>query len=202
MKNTRENIIESAFLLFLQKSFKAVTIKEIVAKSEVSKGAFYHYFESKLQLFEEVCNHFYLDVFERNFERYDQRSLKGFCQDNLDVAREKFYEMRTVKGQKIQFDINNYRLVCEAVKLLPKFYEVMLFYYAYELESWLKVIVFAQKSGEITDAIPAESIAKHYIYMGDGFGMHSMIFREGKSDERVLEVIKKLYDDYYTLLKR
>lgn len=201
-KNTREHIIENAFLLFLQKSFKAVTIKEIITKSEISKGAFYHYFESKIELFEEVCKHFYTDVFERDFEYYDQSSLITFYKGHLEVAKKKFYAMRTIKGQQIQFDINNYQLICEAVKLLPKFYETMVSYNAYEMENWLKMVTTAQQRNEIKSTISATSIAKHFIYLGDGFGMHSMIFRGGRTDREIMESIEQLYDDYYSLLKK
>ena len=51
---SKEHILITAFSLFLQKSFKEVTMKEIVKETGLSKGAFYHYFESKEQLFLEL----------------------------------------------------------------------------------------------------------------------------------------------------
>ena len=54
MNESKEHIITVASKLFLQKNFKEVTMKEIVDKTGLSKGAFYHYFESKEQLFLEV----------------------------------------------------------------------------------------------------------------------------------------------------
>ncbi|MGD8401904.1 MAG: TetR/AcrR family transcriptional regulator, partial [Bacillota bacterium] len=58
ISDSKKHIIDVSFGLFLQKSFKEVTMQEIVAKTGMSKGAFYHYFESKEQLFLEVINHF------------------------------------------------------------------------------------------------------------------------------------------------
>ncbi len=43
--NTREHILKVSLYLFLQKGFKEVTMREIVEKSEMSKGAIYHYFK-------------------------------------------------------------------------------------------------------------------------------------------------------------
>ncbi len=51
MNQTKEFILKTAFSLFLQKNYKAVTLKEIVDKTGLSKGAFYHYYTSKEKLF-------------------------------------------------------------------------------------------------------------------------------------------------------
>lgn len=54
MIDSKEQILKIALLLFLQKGFKGVTMNEIVKMSEFSKGAFYHYFSSKEEVFKEV----------------------------------------------------------------------------------------------------------------------------------------------------
>ena len=56
MKDTKEHILMIAGQLFLQKSFKEVTMQEIVKETGLSKGAFYHYFTGKDELFLEVLN--------------------------------------------------------------------------------------------------------------------------------------------------
>jgi AcrR family transcriptional regulator len=58
MNDTKEHIITTSLKLFLQKNFKEVTMKEIVNATRLSKGAFYHYFESKEKVFKEVVRHF------------------------------------------------------------------------------------------------------------------------------------------------
>lgn len=60
MHETRDLILSTSFKLFLQKSYKDVTMRELVAKTGLSKGAFYHYFASKEELFIEVVNTFFL----------------------------------------------------------------------------------------------------------------------------------------------
>jgi len=45
MNDTREHILKVAFNLFLLKSYKEVTMAELVEKTGMSKGAFYHYFK-------------------------------------------------------------------------------------------------------------------------------------------------------------
>ncbi|MDR2424627.1 MAG: TetR/AcrR family transcriptional regulator, partial [Prevotellaceae bacterium] len=55
-KDTKQHILETACLLFLKKSYKEVTLKEIIRETGLSNGAFYHHFESKEQLFKEVID--------------------------------------------------------------------------------------------------------------------------------------------------
>ena len=53
MKNTsqtRENIIEAAMHLFHSKGYDAVGVNEICQATGVSKGSFYHFFSTKLDL--------------------------------------------------------------------------------------------------------------------------------------------------------
>jgi AcrR family transcriptional regulator len=46
MSDSRTHILETAANLFMQKSYKEVTMKEIVDKTGLSKGAFYLHFRS------------------------------------------------------------------------------------------------------------------------------------------------------------
>src|ERR1017187_5033507 len=45
--DTRSNILMVALQLFLQKGYKDVSYQDLVKKTGLSKGAIYHYFESK-----------------------------------------------------------------------------------------------------------------------------------------------------------
>jgi len=50
-EETRAKILESSIKLFSNKGFNAASVDEICAEAGVSKGAFYHHFESKQALF-------------------------------------------------------------------------------------------------------------------------------------------------------
>lgn len=49
-KETRENILQTAFRLFVNNSYEGMTIDEIADEADVSKGAVFHYFDSKFEL--------------------------------------------------------------------------------------------------------------------------------------------------------
>lgn len=55
--DTRERLLETAIELICKSSYDTVGVKEICEKSGITKGAFYHYFDSKATLFCEATNH-------------------------------------------------------------------------------------------------------------------------------------------------
>jgi AcrR family transcriptional regulator len=51
VKDNRTHILATAFRLFFRKGYKSVTMSDLVKESGLSKGAFYHYFNSKEDLY-------------------------------------------------------------------------------------------------------------------------------------------------------
>ena len=51
----REVIVQSALKVFCEKGYYGATINDIVKKAKCSHGLFYHYFDSKKEIFDAVC---------------------------------------------------------------------------------------------------------------------------------------------------
>ncbi|MBR4396175.1 MAG: TetR/AcrR family transcriptional regulator [Eubacteriaceae bacterium] len=64
--DTKRLLLECARSLFSEKEFEAVSVNEICAAAGVTKGAFYHYFDSKydicIQQYRAIQNKFYDDI--------------------------------------------------------------------------------------------------------------------------------------------
>jgi len=56
-EKTRQRILDSAASRFLQLGYDAVSIDEIMADAELTRGAFYTHFSSKKQLYAEAIKH-------------------------------------------------------------------------------------------------------------------------------------------------
>lgn len=52
----RQAILSTAERLFFDKGYEATSIQDILDEMKLSKGGFYHHFESKLQLLEAICS--------------------------------------------------------------------------------------------------------------------------------------------------
>lgn len=63
----REKIIDAAFDLFAEKGYENTKIAEIIDKANSSKGGFYHHFNSKAEILEEITN-IYMGRIEKSYE--------------------------------------------------------------------------------------------------------------------------------------
>lgn len=90
----REDILNSALRLFLEKGFNATSIEEITRLAGMSKGSFYTYFHSKEELLNEVIRLF-LDAITERFSSFLEgksdkpvEALRAFFDLNLELAKE------------------------------------------------------------------------------------------------------------------
>jgi AcrR family transcriptional regulator len=197
---TKEHIMNVALKLFLQKNYKEVTMKEIVKKTGLSKGAFYHYFESKEKLFLEVINNFFSYVINVDFNDYSRESLHQFytdCNDKLDTLSFNFNKDEE-EAEKNFFNMNFFFLIFDALKLFPEFREKMEDYHERELKAWMDIIKQAKKTGEIKSLMSDKHIAMIFIHTADGISLDLML---GGGIENLKKEIKSLWDKFYESLK-
>jgi TetR/AcrR family transcriptional regulator, transcriptional repressor for nem operon len=198
MINTREHILNVSFNLFLQKSFKEVTLKEIVENTGMSKGAFYHYFSSKEQLFLEIIQNAISSVIEI-YKRLDKESLYQFYHDYLRTIKNLNQIFPNDNGDKTGTDLNIYFLFFDGIKLFPDFKEKLQISMHAELDAWKEIVQIARKKGEIKSSLTDEQIAKLFIFSADGVGMQNTITKN--SSEEVKDSLLELWDALYNELK-
>lgn len=57
--DTRDMIMETAFIGFLEEGFHGISLNEIIKRTGMTKGAFYHYFKSKETLLKEIMQKYF-----------------------------------------------------------------------------------------------------------------------------------------------
>jgi AcrR family transcriptional regulator len=196
MRDTKEHIVKTAFLLFMQKSYKAVTLKDIIAATGLSNGAFYHYFENKEQLFKEVVDHYLIGMTRRVFENYPQNSLHDFIRHTLDNFERIFDTLYKNAGGGA--NTNFFSFMFEALRYFPELEGEMIEMQALETDAWLKVIDIAKRNGEIKQHIPGDTIAKLFIYTSDGNRMDYVL---DKDFNQLKSRMRTLWYDIYDMLK-
>jgi Transcriptional regulator len=199
MKDTREHILNTAFMLFLHKSYKEVTLKEIVEKSGLSKGAFYHYFSSKEQIFLEIVNNAFVTLVDVDFSRFSKNSLREFYHDYLNYYKEMNDSLLAASNGGYSFDLNYYSIIFDAMRLFAEFRDKMVESNQKEMEFWKAIIRMAKEKGEIRSSMSDEDIANIFIYTNGGIGMNNILF--GKVENLAGE-LQLLWDSFYSQIKK
>lgn len=176
-------------------------MKEIVEKTGLSKGAFYHYFESKEQLFVEVLNYFFHGM-ERKYESYSKESFQQFYNDYINETIEltnNYLEKFNDSETEVSITLNYFSLMFDAFKLFPDFRAKVVEGFNKEIEQWAKAVERARGKGEIKSRMTDKEIGETFMYLSDGVGMH-MIMR-GMDVQKIVQPFKDLWDKFYAEIK-
>jgi AcrR family transcriptional regulator len=98
MGNDRENrknqILNAAFEVFVKKGYAKTTMDDIVLASKLSKGALYHYYGSKKELFLSLIDHWEIYTFKDFYDKKSQDKkasdiLRFFGENVINTLNEK-----------------------------------------------------------------------------------------------------------------
>ncbi len=150
MKDSKKHILKTSLLLFLQKGFKEVTMNEIVKSSGFSKGAFYHYFSSKEQVFKEVIDVYFRQMLHLDYNTLPSDSLQSFYKANLKIHQDRDKILHSWYKETFDGDFPNniYYILFDALRLLPEIKEQQTNRIQEELKAWEKVITNAMATGK------------------------------------------------------
>lgn len=197
--NTREHILRIAFKLFLSRSFKAVTLSELEKETGLTKGAFYHYFKKKEELYIEVIDRFYLsNKAPHNDEIEKQGSLLSYI--NLQLTHFDFVSSRLKEITGVDCpDPSAVSLIIEAKEYYPGFKEKLREIDNDIFTKWERVIARARENKEIEGVIEPDILAENFITVG--FSIFRYIL-SSRSSEYAISMIKLQYMQLYKLIKK
>ncbi len=196
MNNTKEYIIQTALLLFMEKSYKAVTLKDIIRETGLSNGAFYHYFRNKEELFKEVVASHLFRLARRVYAYSPKDSLWDFIQDTLDEMKKVQTELE--KFVSLRGRINFLSFMFEAFRQFPDAQNEVREMQKLEFALWVKIIDVAKIKGEIKDELSTELIARLFMYIPDGIYMDFLV---DLNQEKYKIGPKRLWEGIYNMLK-
>lgn len=181
MKTTREKIIEAAFKLFLKRGYTGVSMNDLVKSSGLSKGAFYHYFASKEELFcEAVTSSFFAAMGDISFESSATATLEGNLIALIRFKADIFKKMQKRTGIK-SLDSGYFTLIFDGVNRSSAFRDALKLAGSSEETMLKKVFKQAKQNGELETSLKAGELALVYSSMLDGMELHAVV--EGTLDK-------------------
>lgn len=194
MTDSKKQIVLTALKLFLRNSYKEVSLRDIVNEVGLTKGAFYHYYVSKEQLFEEVVRYFYNHIMITDYRNFPKTSLRDFYEFYLKELQTP-HEVDEAEG-----DTNFFVFISDAAKRLPAFKDIHATQRKKELSAWTEIIDIAKQHKEINSTIASEGLARMFLNISDGISMNRAF--SGNSGEDVMKELITDWTNLYELLKK
>ncbi len=199
MKNTKEHILKNAFALFMQKSFKEVTMKDIVEKTGMSKGAFYHHFSSKEEVFREVVDTYFLAGLDTYFDNIPKDNLRNFINLYLQNLVDLIDSMKKNFGLKdSKQGVTYYSMSFDILRMFPEYEKTTTNQYHMELANWEEVIANARENEEIKTTMSDSQLAKLFMVINDGLAVK--LIMQGRIDDLTGEMFI-LFNAIYNMIK-
>jgi AcrR family transcriptional regulator len=196
MADSKKQILQTALKLFLKNSYKEVSLRDIVKEVGLTKGAFYHYYTSKDELFREVVKYFYNHMLITDYHNFPRTSLKEFYEFYLKTLQE-FNEFDDTDDY-----INFFIFISDASKRVSDFLEIHTAQRKKELRAWTEIIEIAKRNKEIKTNIPDKELAAMFLNMSDGAAMDRAVSLRDDAVENIsANNIKTAWDNLYNMLK-
>lgn len=195
MSDTKDYIIEQSYRLFLQKSYEAVSISDISNSIGFTKGALYHHFLNKEELFKAVIDK-YLSVIGL-VEINENLSLAEFIWTDVEHVKKVVY---SISIDDLEFvPVNYLSLVIDALRHYPGYAEEGEKFFTMVIDKLKKLLDNAVKKGEIRDDIDTYVTALNILSIS--VGVAANLFRQN-SPEKAIETFKSQLIEMYKLLKK
>jgi TetR/AcrR family transcriptional regulator, transcriptional repressor for nem operon len=195
MDNTKDFIIDEAFKLFLNHCYEAVSISDISKSIGFTKGALYHHFKNKEELFKSVVDK-YLILPEINVD-VNSISLTEFLEVSFTHSEKFIRTLFTSAG--IFSPISYLAFFSDAFRHYPSYAEQTNIFFDKEIEKTRIVVEKAIVSGEIRNDINPTIVANHFFSLD--FGLAGNLVRNHSLDDTI-SLLKEQTSEFYKLLKK
>lgn len=189
-------IIETAFLLFLKKGFKAVRLSDIERAAKITRGTFYYHFTNKEEVLKEGL-HLYYELL--NTQRTVEFERISTLREYVDLTVRKLTEIDNYSARTFSSEIPEIlclSLIVEVIALFPELKKVVLTSKTLRLSKLEQLILNAKKNGELRKDIDTSILAKNLLNISVGV-INYLIMHQDVS--YALSAVRSQYEQLYSL---
>ena len=195
MSDTREYIIDQSYSLFLSRSYEAVSISDISNAIGFTKGALYHHFKNKEELFMAVIDK-YLPV-ENFFTQTENFTVQQYIEESVKTAEN---IVKSIFGEKPNFlPLSYMALFIDAFRHYPKFAKEKDQLIQRELEKVQIILRNAIEKGEVRKDINVEYMALNFFSLG--LGIASNLILNKNTPRQAIELLSCQLNELYRIIK-
>lgn len=194
MNVTREYITNQAYSLFLNRSYEAVSMRELSKAVGFTKGTLYYHFRNKEEMFTAVVDR-YLIVDE--LAPGDNTTLIQFIELCTDRARRIIF--RTLSSEQTNFPINLLALFIDALRHYPDFSSKKNDFIFSEINKIKKILDQSISRGEIRDNLNTSVIAEMFFSIYAGIAIN--LIQGTLNRELAICQMKEQLLEFYKLIK-
>lgn len=199
MTDLKDCIINKSFFQFLNRGYKACSLKDLEKATGLTKGAFYYYFRNKEEILKAGIDR-YLSVIN---EMSEEEFLRiGTLKEYIDVV----VAQKERNAEKLQelfdffiIEVAFFQLVLEVAFLFPEYRRCIDELSKNRLSRWEFMILKAKQQGEIKVGLDTTVLARNLMSVST-----SMLNIElGTENLRfTFSDMRMQFEQYYLLIKR
>ncbi|MEI7500880.1 MAG: TetR/AcrR family transcriptional regulator [Bacteroidota bacterium] len=195
MKETRDFIIDEAYKLFLTQSYEAVSISMISNAIGFTKGALYHHFRNKQELYRAVIDkHFPITSVTVDLDNITMEEYTGICIDHTHKI------LKAIFGNEEKFiPVNYLSLIADCFRHYEGFAENKALVIDKAVKDVEVVLKNAINRGEIRGDINVKVVALQYFSLS--IGLAGDLIRNS-SVKSAMNSLKDQLNQLYYLLKK
>ncbi len=193
--DTKENLLAAAFDCFQEHGYEKASISMITERCNITKGAFYHHFKTKEEVYLAVMNNFFYEIEKWIRERiYSSENMETLIHKVLNYTDyfDKSSFARNVSEQ-------HYSIVFDTMRRFPDFRRRIGKIYSGCMDLFEQRVADAQISGEIKKTINPETFAAHLFSVAEGFVLMTVLFHD---DQTIKEKGDKIATELWQLIKK
>ena len=195
MKDTRDFIIEEAYKLFLNHSYEAVSISMISDAIGFTKGALYHHFKNKEELYRAVIDkHFPITSLSVDVDKISMEEYTSLCIEHTHKI------LKAIFGNEETFiPVNYLSLIADCFRHYEGFSENKAKVMDKAVQDVEAILKNAIKRGEIRSDINIKVVALQYFSLS--IGLAGDLIRTSSVGSAVKSLKNQLNQLYYLLKK-
>ena len=199
MTELREEIIKKAFLQFLNRGYKACSLKTLEQATGLTKGAFYYNFKDKKEIIEAGMERYFSVMKEESEEDVERvTSLREYIDLVIKNKEASADASQRIFGCFI-LEVLFFQLVLEVAPIFPDFRERIYTISKKRLANWEHIILRAKQSGEIRETLDTSVLARNLMSVS---GSMLNIELEQANFQYMFSDTRMQFEQYYMLIKK